>query len=277
MICNKSIRIVSLGLMAVLLSACFSNKVAKENYLYFKKGNNEFIAQKETIIKKNDLLSIQVFSNTLNQEQAAVFNMAVVKESSSASAGDSDSQSQGASAGQGYEVGSDGNIEMPVIGSIKAEGLTKQQLKESLIKKLSNYIKLPNVNIRFTRFNVNVIGEVRSPGTKVFQGDKVTIIDALSAAGDLTDFGKRENITVIREQNNSKIYFTVDLRNKNLFSSPAYILQQNDIIYVEPNSNKLATLSVDPNAQRRSSTILTVVGLVFTVGTLVVSLLNNQQ
>ncbi|HEX8377707.1 MAG TPA: polysaccharide biosynthesis/export family protein, partial [Pedobacter sp.] len=199
---NKNIRVVCLGLMVVLLSACFSNKVAKENYLYFKKGNNELTTQKETTIKKNDLLSIQVFSNTLNQEQAAVFNMAVVKES--ASAGDGDSQPQGASAGQGYEVGSDGNIEMPVIGSIKAEGLTKQQLKESLIKKLSNYIKLPNVNIRFLRFNVNVIGEVKSPGTKVFQGDKVTIIDAISAAGDLTDFGKRENVTVIREQNNSK-------------------------------------------------------------------------
>jgi polysaccharide export outer membrane protein len=272
---NKNIRVVCLGLMVVLLSACFSNRVAKENYLYFKKGNNELTTQKETTIKKNDLLSIQVFSNTLNQEQAAVFNMAVVKES--ASAGDGDSQPQGASAGQGYEVGSDGNIEMPVIGSIKAEGLTKQQLKESLIKKLSNYIKLPNVNIRFLRFNVNVIGEVRAPGTKVFQGDKVTIIDAISAAGDLTDFGKRENITVIREQNNSKIYFTVDLRNKNLFSSPAYILQQNDIIYVEPNANKLATMNVNPESQRRLSTILSVTGLIFSVGTIVITLLNNQQ
>jgi polysaccharide export outer membrane protein len=263
--------------MVISLSACFSNKVAKENYLYFKKGSNELTAQKETTIKKNDLLSIQVFSNTLNQEQAAVFNMAVVKESSSAaSAGDGDSQPQGASAGQGYEVGSDGNIEMPVIGSIKAEGLTKQQLKESLIKKLSNYIKLPNVNIRFLRFNVNVIGEVRAPGTKVFQGDKITIIDAISAAGDLTDFGKRENVTVIREQNNSKIYFTVDLRNKNLFSSPAYILQQNDIIYVEPNENKLATLSVNPESQRRMSTVLSVTGLLFSVATFVLFALNNN-
>jgi polysaccharide export outer membrane protein len=274
MISNKNIRILSLGFLILSLSACYNSKVARENYLYFKKGSNELATQKETTIKKNDLLSIQVFSNTLNQEQAAVFNMAVVKES--ASSGDGDGQSQGASAGQGYEVGSDGNIEMPVIGSIKAEGLTKQQLKESLIKKLSNYIKLPNVNIRFLSFKVNVIGEVKAPGTKTFQADKVTIIDALSAAGDLTDFGKRENVTVIREQNNSKIYFTLDLRNKNLFSSPAYILQQNDIIYVEPNANKLKTLSVDPDAQRRTSTILSVVGLVFSVGTLLVTLLNQQ-
>jgi polysaccharide export outer membrane protein len=277
MISYKNIRILSLGFLIVSLSACYNSRVAKENYLYFKKGNNELATQKETIIKKNDLLSIQVFSNTLNQEQAAVFNMAVVRESSAASAGDGDSQAQGASAGQGYEVGSDGNIEMPVIGSIKAEGLTKQQLKESLIKKLSNYIKLPNVNIRFLSFKVNVIGEVKVPGTKSFQADKVTIIDALSAAGDLTDFGKRENVTVIREQNNSKIYFTIDLRNKNLFSSPAYILQQNDIVYVEPNANKLKTLSVDPDAQRRQTTILSVVGLLFSVGTLVVTLLNYPQ
>jgi polysaccharide export outer membrane protein len=275
MISNKNIRILSLGFLIVSLSACYNSRVAKENYLYFKKGNNELATQKETTIKKNDLLSIQVFSNTLNQEQAAVFNMAVVKES--ASSGDGESQSQGASGGQGYEVGSDGNIEMPVIGSVKAEGLTKQQLKDALIKKLSNYVKLPNVNIRFLSFKVNVIGEVKAPGTKTFQADKVTIIDALSAAGDLTDFGRRENVTVIREQNNSKIYFTLDLRNKNLFASPAYILQQNDIVYVEPNASKLKTLSVNPDAQRRQTTILTVVGLLFSVGTLVVTLLNNQQ
>ncbi|MBC7915800.1 MAG: polysaccharide biosynthesis/export family protein, partial [Pyrinomonadaceae bacterium] len=229
----------------------------------------------ETTIKKNDLLSIQVFSNTLNQEQAAVFNMAVSKESSSEPGGESGAQ--GASAGQGYEVGTDGNIEMPVIGSIKAEGLTKLQLKESLIKKLSNYIKLPNVNIRFLRFNVNVLGEVRSPGIKTFQGDKITIIDALSQAGDLTDFGRRENVTVIREENSSKVYYTLDLRNKNIFASPAYILQQNDIVYVEPNENKLKTISIDPDKQRRTSSILTLVGLAFSIGTIVVTLLNNQQ
>ncbi|MEJ6981993.1 polysaccharide biosynthesis/export family protein [Pedobacter sp. P351] len=276
MIKNNYFKIFSLALSIIILqTSCFTKKNIKEDYIYFRNGENGVATeQKETVIKKNDLLSIQVFSNTLNQEQAAVFNMAVTKESAGVGG---DGESQGASSGQGYEVGPDGNIEMPVIGSIKAEGLTKLQLKESLINKLSNYIKLPNVNIRFLRFNVDVLGEVKAPGIKNFQGDKVTIISALSAAGDLTDFGNRSNILVIREQNKAKVYYRVDLRDKRLFESPAYILQQNDIIYVEPNSNKLKTLSVDPDAQRRTNTILTATGIVFSVITLVVTLLNSSN
>ena len=275
MLNKKHINILSLAFLAFFQTACFTNKISKDDYLYFKNGSSGGLSFRETTIKKNDLLSIQVFSNTLNQEQAAVFNMAIVKESASSGTG-GDGESQGSSAGQGYEVGSDGNIEMPVIGSVKAEGLTKQQLKEALLKRLSNYIKLPNVNIRFLKFNVNVVGEVKSPGNKTFQSDKVTIIDALSEAGDLTDYGKRENVTVIREENNQKVYYTLDLRSKNIFDSPAYILQQNDIVYVEPNAYKLKTMSINPEVQRKTSTYLSLVGLLFSIGTIVVTLFNNQ-
>jgi polysaccharide export outer membrane protein len=277
MINNTHIRIFSLAFIVFCQTACSTSNVSKEDFLYFRKGGSAVTTQKETTIKKHDLLSIQVFSNTINQEQAAVFNMSVVKESALSATGAGAGETQGsAGQGQGYEVGADGNIEMPVIGSIKAEGLTKQQLKEALKGRLKEYIKLPNVNIRFLKFNVNVIGEVKLPGNKTFQSDRVTIIDALSAAGDLTDYGKRESVTVIREENNTKAYYKIDLRNKNLFESPAYVLQQNDIVYVEPNANKLKNLTVNPEAQRRTSTILTITGLALSLGTLVVTLLLNN-
>jgi polysaccharide export outer membrane protein len=259
-----------LPIFVCIQTSCSLNKPEPKNYLYFKNGSDGVLStQQKTIIKKYDLLSIRVFSNTLNQDQAAIFNIV----SSNGSAG-GETENSSAGAGQEYEVNSDGNIELPVIGSIKAEGLTKQQLKESLILKLNEYIKLPNVTIRFSKFNINVIGEVRDPGIKNFQQEKVTLIDALSAAGDLTDFGRRENVTVIREVDNVKNYFVVDLRNKSVFQSPAYILQNNDIIYVEPNQNKLKTLSINPDTQRRTATILNITGILLTIATLVITINN---
>lgn len=260
-----------LSIFVLIQASCSSNKSVQKDYLYFRNGTDgTLVSSQNTIIKKNDLLNIRVFSNTLNQEQTAIFNMVSSKDGSSSS----ESESSAPSAGQEYEVNSDGNIEMAVIGSIKAEGLSKQQLRESLLLKLKDYVKLPNVSIRFSKFNINVMGEVRNPGTKNFQQEKVTLIDALSAAGDLTDFGRRENITVIREVDDVNRYFMVDLRNKNVFQSPVYILQNNDIIYVEPNENKLKTLSVNPDVQRRTSMLLTITGLLFTMATLFVTLNN---
>ena len=118
--------------------------------------------------------------------------------------------------------------------------------------------------MRFLQFHVNVLGEVRAPGTQKFNVDRVTIIDAIGAAGDLTDEGKRDNVTVIREQEGKKIYYQVDLRSKELFRSPVYVLQPNDIVYVAPTNNKLKTLSVDPDSQRR-------LGLFFTVSSFIIS------
>jgi polysaccharide export outer membrane protein len=163
-----------------------------------------------------------------------------------------------------------GFIDMPVIGSVKAAGLTKAQLQTTLETKLTDNVRNPSVLVRLLQFNVNVLGEVRAPGTQKFNVDRVTIIDALSAAGDLTDFGKREDIMVIREQDGKKVYHTVDLRSKTLFQSPVYFLQPNDIVYVGPNKNKLKNIDVDPDAQRKTGLVLTVVSLVVSIASLII-------
>jgi polysaccharide biosynthesis/export protein len=241
-----------------LLTACVSSKKIDKDHIYFKNGiDTVAVSQKETIIRPGDILNLQVFSQTGKQEQAAIFNM----------------QNSANSQVQGYQVNPTGNIEMPMIGTVKAAGLTKSQLQVVLTQKIATYVLDPLVLIRFLQFNINVLGEVRLPGTQKFQTDRVTIIDAISAAGDLTDYGQREDVLVIREENGKKIYHRVDLRKKDFFESPAYLLQPNDIVYVSPNKNKLKNLSVDTEAQRKTGTFLTIISVVVSVGTLIITAL----
>lgn len=235
---------------ACLLFACNSSKkISKENFLYFQSGLDSMknIQKKEPVIQNNDLLSIQVISTSLNQEQTIPYNL---PPSASGPNG-------------GYLVNMSGNVEMPVIGTIKAAGLTQLQLQKAIMDKLSPYVKDPSVIIHFLQFTVNVLGEVRSPGTKKFEADRVTIIDAVSAAGDLTDQGKREDIAVIREEGNTRKIYKVDLRSGSLFQSPVYLLQSNDILYVGASDQKFKELKAgsSSNTQQGIQIFGTIIGL----------------
>jgi polysaccharide export outer membrane protein len=255
-------------ILILFLSACSTTNV-KKDYLYFQGvEDNVGVQQKETVIQPHDLLFIQVYSKTLNQEQAAIFN--ILSSSTSTPSPNSSTSSGGSS--QGYEVSAGGNIEMPVIGTVKAAGLTKDQLQALLVDKVSNYVKNPSIIVRFSNYNINMLGEVRSPGAKKFAIDKVTIIDAISAAGDLTEFGRREDVMVIRELDGKKFYYEVDLRSKKVFSSPAYILQPNDIVYVAPNNKRLKTLNADVETQRKIGLYSSFISIAITLITLFVYL-----
>jgi polysaccharide export outer membrane protein len=240
----------------MVLVACSSSKKINPNLVYFQNGldNMGSVQLKEVLIQPNDLLSIQIFSKTLNQEQALVFNIP---------------NTSSGGAPSGYLVSTTGEIDVPVLGSVKAAGLTKLDLQTLLTEKLVPYVKNPSVLVRFSQFKINVLGEVRSPGTKTFTTERVSLMDALSAAGDLTDDGKREDLLVIREQNGKKTSYHVDLRSGSLFQSPVYQLQQNDIVYVSPAKRKLSTLSIDPEKQRKTGLLISIVSLLVTVATLV--------
>jgi len=254
-----------------LLTACSSTKNIKPSeYVYFRNGTDTiFSNQRESIIQPKDLLSIQVYSKTPNQEQAAIFNMPTPSTSNNTA---------GAAPGTapGYQVDVSGNIEMPVIGTIKAAGLTISELQNILVQKLTNNVKYPAVLISFLEFNINVFGEVRTPGLHKFTIDKVTILDALAASGDLTDYGKRDSITVIREEKGKRVYHYVDLRNKNIFQSPVYIMEPNDVVYVPPNRYKLRNLSLNPDKQRNTTLLLSLVFAAVSVVSLVIAISNHN-
>lgn len=226
-----------------------SQKVTKENFLYFQRGLDsiKYIQTKDPIIQNNDLLSIQVGSTSLNQEQTIPFNL----------------PPSNMGVNLGYLVNTAGNVEMPVIGSVKASGLTQAQLQKAILDKLSPYVKDPSVIIHFLQFKINILGEVKSPGTKKFESDRVTIIDAVSAAGDLTDNGKREDIVIIREEGNTRKIYRVDIRSGSLFQSPVYLLQSNDIMYIGASEQKFRELkaATSNNAQKGLQILGTIIGL----------------
>jgi polysaccharide export outer membrane protein len=174
-----------------------------------------------------------------------------------------------------YTVNAAGTIEIPMIGNIKAAGLTVVQLQTVLAEKLVNYVKDPVVRVKYAQFSINMLGEIRSPGPKNFPTDNVTILDAISAGGDLTDFAKREDIMVIREEGGKRKYFKVDLRSAAVFQSPVYQLQPHDLIYVPANKNKLLTVNQDPNQGRTLSTVMTITSLIFTFASLTLFFIRN--
>lgn len=184
----------------------------------------------ESVIQKSDILSITVSS--LSPEASAIFNS---PNSSTSTAGTA----------VGFLVNTEGDIQFPMIGNIKAEGLTKNQLKNNIAKSLVDNKLLidPIVTIRFINFRVTVLGEVNRPTVVVVPNEKISLLEALGLAGDMTIYASRNNVLVIREEKDQKIIKRLDLNSDEIFTSPYYYLQSNDIVYVEPNKTKVNSAS----------------------------------
>ena len=163
--------------------------------------------------------------------------------------------------GPTYLVDSNGNITLNVIGDVKAAGLTIDQLKEDLKAKLSKYIINPIITIRLTNYKITVLGEVNRAGHYIIPDGKTTVLDALGLAGDLTIYGKRENVLVVRNINGEITKGRIDLTDSNFIKSPFYNLQQNDVIVVSPNETKQKQARLDPNAGIYISVASVILGL----------------
>lgn len=146
-----------------------------------------------------------------------------------------------------YTVDESGNISLPMVGNIKLGGLTRSQAIETIKEKVGKYIVNPGVNVNFVNFRISVLGEVTRPGSFIVPTERITLLDALGMAGDMTIKGKRENVTVIRESNGVKERYSVDLTSESALNSPVYYLAQNDVVYVEPNSAQVSASKFTPN------------------------------
>jgi len=189
-------------------------------------------------IQADDILAISIF--TIDPATGAQVNQVASQAVQDLS---------GSSAPNGFLVDKNGEIELSIIGKVKLLGLTTFEARDFIRKKASVDYKNPNVQVRFANFKVNVIGEVNRPAIYTLPNEKVTVIDAIGLAGDLTLYGKRENILVIREKDGKKEYARLNLYDTDIFKSPFYYLRQNDIVYVEPHKSKTAAL----NAPTRTS------------------------
>lgn len=224
---------LSLLVLAVLCSLFFSSctpQRAVYNYLEeitdtsFKR--NVFIA--EPIIQKNDLLSIQVYSASLDPTVDALYNSVTPQ----------------SLAGQnvqfiGYLVDVAGNIEVPRIGTLQVEGLKKSELEIIIKNRLQGVLTQPSVIVRFLNFRITVLGEVGNPGVLSIPTERLTILEAVGMAGGVTEFGKIKEVKILRENNGVRQLGTLDLTSQNIFESPYYQLQQNDVVLVDQNRYKL--------------------------------------
>jgi polysaccharide export outer membrane protein len=156
-------------------------------------------------------------------------------------------------------------LNVPSIGAIKAVGLTVRELREEILKKVDVFLENPSVNIRLINFKISVQGEVTHPGTFQLTNERITIIEALSLAGDLTSYSNREHIMVIREKDGVREFGEINLKDTKFFTSPYYYLQQNDVVYVEPSKGKTGTLVQPLNPYFQPiSVALSIISVAFT-------------
>lgn len=239
-----------------LLTSCASTK----NVTYFQnrealeKAVQGYLA--DARIMPKDVLTITV--STTTPEAARQFNLVTPT-----------SQTQL----QTYLVDNDGMINFPIVGQLKIGGLTKTEAEKLITEKISPYLKeleKPVVNVRMSSFSVSVLGEVDQPGTFQIEREKINVLEALAKAGDLTIYGVRNNVTLIREESDgTKSYHTLNLNDANIVSSPYYYLQQNDILYVEPNKIKAQNSTIGS----MTTLWLSATSILVSVATLLVSIL----
>ena len=223
----------------------------------------------EPVIKIGDLLSITVNSGT--PEAAQPFNLPIIPTSRGESAyniGRGTGITTTVGGLQNYLVDTEGKIAFPVLGKIIVSGMTKMQLSDLIKSRIfPKYIKEePIILIRFAGYKITVLGEVGGPGVFNIDNEKVSILEALAQAGDLTMFGRRDNILLIRENEGKRETIRLDIRNKNLINSPYYYLQQNDVLYVQPNDKKIRNTEYSATASIPLSllgTALSLTSLVF--------------
>jgi polysaccharide export outer membrane protein len=225
-----ALRVTIFALGITLLTGCVNTREST----YFVGQNDEELTSTpvspETIIAPNDLLGISVSS--LNPSATDIFNTTTVN-------------TYGQKQPAGYLVNKEGSIQFPVLGNIKAQGLTPEQLRGNIIKQLLDKKLLvdPIVTVRVLNFKVTVLGEVSRPSVVDVPNEKISLLEALGMAGDITVTGKKDNVMLIREENNKKTIKRLDLTSTDLFKSPYYYLKPNDIVYVQANAAKVSSVS----------------------------------
>lgn len=259
-------RFLLFGLVALLLSSCNTSK----EIIYLQDvrlESPEEIKAAETItVEPKDMLSIVVSSS--QPDAARIFNLPIM--ATQASNGDLMYDSYL----NGYVVDGDGYIDFPVVGKIKASGLNRWQLQDRIMETLRDKKLLddPVVTVDFMNFKVSILGEVTAPGTYSIKSDKVSVLEAIAMARDLTIYGKRDEVYVIREEGGQRHSYKLDLRSSDIFDSPAYYLKQNDVIYVQPNKVRAGQSTINQNTVKSVSMWVSIASLLTSIGVLVANI-----
>ena len=264
---KKSIFVLLINLVFILLNSCTSQK--KLDYLQ----NIENVALETSIknaistIQPNDQLVIMVTAKDMDVVKPfnQNFSSGQILQYSTAS-NNMPTQNQTSTSGPTYIVDTQGNIDFPVIGKINTENKTMEELRDVLKKEISKYVLNPQVSVKNTNYKITVLGEVNRPGTYNIPEAQTTVLEVLGLAGDLTIYGNREDILVLRNIDGTMTKERIDLTKADFINSPYFYLKQNDVIIVSPNETKQKTSRLDPNTGiyiSVASIVVTILALIF--------------
>ncbi|TYB73663.1 MULTISPECIES: polysaccharide biosynthesis/export family protein [Bizionia] len=246
------IKKTSLLLLLAVVSSCVTSK----EIIYFQdepvSEYNDIPMNSDIVYKPNDLIFISIGGDA---DAVAPFNLPAVSYSVSSVNANADLKMPT------YLIDKNGNIEYPVLGTIKLGGLSREDATSFLKNKISAYVRDPIINIRLINFTITVLGEVRNPGTFTVEDERISLIEALGLAGDLTIYGKRENVFLIRESDGKKVFTKFDLTKISTITSPNYYLEQNDVLVIEPNSARIRSASYNQN----NGVIISAIGTLATI------------
>lgn len=251
-ILKYSLAVAICALVLLLFNSCGSRK----NMVYLQQDSteiNSFYNQHVPRIQANDILTIVV--TAADPKVTAPFNPGSTMTTSNMS------QAVDMALRPTYTVDQNGDITLPMLGKVHVIGLTRVEAIAKIRTELSQYIKDPGVNMNFNNFRVSVLGEVARPGSFILPSERLTVLEALSMAGDLTIRGVRHNVLLIREVDGQKTMHRLDLTKQNTINSPYYYLAQNDVIYVEPNKAQVNNSKLGAN----SNIIISIASLLITV------------
>ena len=271
---NKNIALCSLLLLivgSVLLSSCGSSK----EVVYFqdmKPGETEISLPPVQAITVRPEDKISIIVNSRDPQLTDLFNLPYVSRQLGQSL-----RTNGLSTGTNngisdYTVDAEGNIDFPVLGKVHVAGMMREEIAEHIKKELvtKNLVKDPVVTVEFMNLCVSVMGEVNNPGRFAIDRDRVTILDALSMAGDLTIYGNRQKVLILRQEDGQQRVYGINLTSgEHVYTSPAYYLQQNDVVYVEPNNVRSRQSTVNGNNVRSTSFWISLASLLTSIGILI--------
>lgn len=252
LISKYGLTLVCVALMLTIFSSCGSRK----NMVYLQPDSTLIDTQYEQYIPRiqpNDILTIVV--TAADPKVTAPFNPVSTMTTGSMT------QQVDMALRPTYTVSNEGDIILPMLGKLHVANLTRVQAIEKIRTELSQYIKDPGVNMNFNNFRVSVLGEVAHPGSFILPTERVTVLEALGLAGDMTIRGVRDNVMLIREKDGKKTTHRLDLTKQNTLNSPYYYLAQNDVIYVEPNKSQINNSKLGAN----SNIIISIASLLITV------------
>ena len=272
---KRIVESLAVAIVLASLVSCSSETYKKINYLQDVKRDTTMTMKvnQGIIIQPQDQLSIIVTSR--DPRMAQQFNLSV----STYLTGSELGTLGGNQRITGYVVDNSGDINFPSLGTVHVAGLNRWEVQELIKDKLadSGLLRDAVVTVEFLNFKISVLGEVTAPGSYTVTGDKITIFQALALARDLTIYGQRENVQVIREQNGRRQIHTLDLTSSSIFSSPGYYLQQNDVVYVTPSKVRAGQGEINENYFKSGNFWISLTSISATLATLIINIVRYSK